>query len=491
MGSIGGLLGLNGGAGGTGFSGPSSANILNPTTVDQANTAYTNAQQGLTNQQQFVNATQAQNGLGNQTSVYNQLQGVTNGTGPNPAQAQLQQATGANVANQAALMAGQRGSNANAGLIARQAAMQGANTQQQSIGQAATLQAQQSLNALSAQGNLATQQAGQQANATNAYSQSAQNEQQNLLNGIAGQNNAAVNQQSNINSVNGQLANTTMQGQQAALGGLGQSAGTAASFIGGLFAQGGKVPMYANGVTSVPQAGAYADPSNDPNNPFNPPPVAIQAPAAAVPAQQMAQAKANPMAAPQPASNAKPGSPAKPVAEPNYGNPGANALYKGMSSFGNFLANRGAGADADETEHPDLGVADPNNIMQGDEGFNKEEQAPASQDPSTMMAAEGGKVPAMVSPGERYLPPSEVQAVKAGKKDPMEAGEKIPGEAKVKGAKNSYANDVVPKTLEAGGLVLPRSVTQSKHPHWAAMKFVQAHMAQGGKVLPPKPKAKK
>lgn len=98
------------------------------------------------------------------------------------------------------------------------------------------------------------------------------------------------------------------------------------------------------------------------------------------------------------------------------------------------------------------------------------------------MFAGGGavhkKVPALVSPGERYLSPKEVEKVKTGKKDPIEAGEKIPGKPKVTGAKNSYANDTVPKTLEEGGIVLPRSVTQAKHPHWAAHKFIAAIMKE-------------
>lgn len=86
-------------------------------------------------------------------------------------------------------------------------------------------------------------------------------------------------------------------------------------------------------------------------------------------------------------------------------------------------------------------------------------------------------VPAMVSPGEVYLPPSAVSKV-AGGADPIKAGEKIPGKAKVKG--NSYANDTVPKKLEEGGIVLPKSVMESKNPHWAAHKFVQEIMAKQG-----------
>lgn len=489
MGAIGGMLGLGGGVNGTGVSGPSGTNILAPSTVDQANKAYDTAQGGLAQQQNFVNATQAQNGLGNQSNVYNQLQGVVNGTGPNPAQAQLAQATGANTANQAALMAGQRGSNANAGLIARQAAMQGGANQQNAAGQAATLQANQSLNALSAAGNMATQQAGQQAAATNAYTQASQNEQNNILNGIAGQNNANVGMQSSINSANASNANAAMQGQQGLVGGLMNGAGGALSML----AEGGKIPrpMYAAGVLNVPQAGAYAPApamSDDQwaamsANP-NQAPVQVATPAAAV----QANAKANPAVAPKASGQSAPAAPAQ-MFDRDYGNPGANQLYKGASAFGSFLTNRSAASP--EAEHPDIGVSDPNNIMQGDEGFNKEDQMAAQNDPSTMMAAKGGKVPAMVSPGERYLPPKEVAAVKAGQKNPMEAGEKIPGKPKVGGAKNSYANDVVPKDLDVGGLVLPRSVTQAKHPHWAAMKFVQAHMAKGGKVLPLNPKKKK
>jgi hypothetical protein len=96
------------------------------------------------------------------------------------------------------------------------------------------------------------------------------------------------------------------------------------------------------------------------------------------------------------------------------------------------------------------------------------------------MAAKGGRVPAMVSPGEKYLPPKDVKKVVKDGKNPMAVGKTIPGKPKVKGAKNSYANDTVPATLEEGGIVLPRSVTQSKNPHWAAHAFVRDIMAKKG-----------
>lgn len=101
-----------------------------------------------------------------------------------------------------------------------------------------------------------------------------------------------------------------------------------------------------------------------------------------------------------------------------------------------------------------------------------------------------GKVPALVSPGERYLPPAEAKKVVEGKKSAMSAGEKIPGKPKVGGAKNSYANDTVPKTLQEGGIVIPRSVTQAPDAQSQAHKFVAAHFAQKRGSLPGK-KAKK
>ncbi len=104
-------------------------------------------------------------------------------------------------------------------------------------------------------------------------------------------------------------------------------------------------------------------------------------------------------------------------------------------------------------------------------------QIPASPKSHLGKYAHGGKVQALVSPGERYLSPSEVQAVANGK-NPMQAGQKIPGQAPVSGAKNSYANDIVPKKLDVGGVVLPRSVTQSKDADSKSREFVAAVLKQ-------------
>lgn len=89
--------------------------------------------------------------------------------------------------------------------------------------------------------------------------------------------------------------------------------------------------------------------------------------------------------------------------------------------------------------------------------------------------AQGGKVEAIVSPGEAYIPPSNVDAVAKGKMSVKDAGEIIPGKAKVKG--DSLKNDTVPKTLDAGGVVVKRSV-MNKHSDNEAAKFVQAVLAK-------------
>ena len=92
------------------------------------------------------------------------------------------------------------------------------------------------------------------------------------------------------------------------------------------------------------------------------------------------------------------------------------------------------------------------------------------------MFAHGGEVPAMLSPGEKYLPPREVEEVAKGKKSVDKAGKMIPGRAKVDG--DSLKNDTVHARLEEGGIVIPRSVMQSKNPSEQARKFVDAVLAR-------------
>lgn len=466
MGSVAGAL-FGGGGSGVNFR-AQAPDIMKPATVAQANEQYTQAQDALAQQNAFVQQVQAQNGLQNQSSVFNQLQGVANGTGPNPAQAMLNQQTGQNVANQAALMAGQRGSSANVGLMARQAGQQGANIQQQAVGQGATMQAQQSLGALNQMGGIAGQQAQQAQSAVQGYTGATQNEQQNILNMIQSQNNAEVGAATSQNDSNGKLANTVAGGQMALFGNLMGAAGSAMTLPGK--AEGGVVRK------GYDQGGPVTGSDNDVMT------TAIGAmPGGIDPA-------VSGIGAP---TKAPPGGPKSKLGQffksnsnmAGSNDPNQSALSRGSGQFGQAI---GQGINSAITGignmiNPPLGPAQPQMVAGGPMDATSSEPsidmsgAVADSAPE-MMAAKGGKVPAMVSPGERYLSPKEAQEVKKGKKDPLKAGEKIPGTPKHPG--NDYRNDVVPKTLEEGGLVIPNSVMQSKHPHWEAHKFVMAHMKQ-------------
>lgn len=429
MGAIGGLLGVNGGAGGTGFAGPTSASIQQPTTAAQANTAYSQNQNALASQNALLQALQQQQGLQNQSSVYNQLQGVANGTGPNPAQAMLNQATGQNVANQAALMAGQRGASSNVGLMARQAAQQGANTQQQAIGQGASLQAQQSLNALGAMGNLANTQAQQQIGQTNANTQAQQAEQSNLLNSIQGQNNNLVGMQSNVNSANAGLANTQLQGGQGLIGGVLNSGGSLLGSIG--LAGGGEVKRYDNG-------GQVS--SSGPQSMFG---------------KFVSGVGANSQG---PSGNFQMG-----------GSQGANSLNQGLTNFGKGLASFLSSIPGSTGTTTETG-----NAMGGGQYMT----------PSFSSMATGGNVGSEVSvrlsPGERKLSHQDVQMVKRGA-NPMALGSVVPGTPKVGGNVDSYLNDTVEDSVPEGTMLLPRSVTHARDPVEAAKRFIAMHEKAKGK----------
>jgi len=533
------ITGLGGGGSSSGMGyRAQNADIQKPATVDQANQQYGNVNQGLNNQAAFLQAVQAQNGLQNQSNVYNQLQNVANGTGPNPAQAQLNQATGANVANQAALMAGQRGSGANAGLIARQAAQQGANTQQQAVGQAASLQANQSLNALGQMGSLATNQANQQANATNAYTQGALGAQQNILGAIGAQNNAVVGSQNNVNTVNGGIAGAVIPQQGNFLGGLTGALGSVGQMIPGLGGGAGSVGSgiglsgmgdtgwagvgdVAGGAADAGDAGSIADAGTmlaakggmikrpkmmadggmADNQGYTTP---MQQ--ASLPTQNTSgpQSNAGKSFMQQEDSLGAPKLDAQPAGMPMMAKPKAAAASN----------SAGSSQNTQQMENQLGGTFDQaHNLFVGDDAKPRESGAGLQWDwgNSAKGAARGAEigsffpvigtaiggaagfiggglsyeahggpvkgVKAMVSPGERYLDPKDVKKVAKGA-NPMKSGEKIPGKPKVGGAKNSYANDTVPKTLDEGGIVLPRSVTQAPDASTKAAHFVAAVLAK-------------
>lgn len=485
---------LTGGGGAGDAFKPSSANILNPATTDQANQQYQNAQTGLANQAGFLQAVQAQNGLANQSNVYNQLQGVSNGTGPNPAQSMLNQSTGQNVANQAALMAGQRGAGANAGLIARQAAMAGGNIQQQAAGQAATLQSQQQLNALNSMGSLATNQANQQANATNSYSNAAQGEQQNILGAIGAQNNANVGMTSNQNTTAGGLANT-VSGQQGNL--IGNLAGGAGGALISSFADGGEVDDSSDD---------SSDGGSNDSSMSSEPDTIDATKAAYEPAQSLAQTTSNLQNAFSPAgggattalqqSKGASSGPSSNVgrqfmnqqqsSQPNqnlvsssYGQPSGAGGSGGLGGAGALLGKGagsliGQGLQAAGDYIFGGGLSSGISTVAGGAGdalgtIGTAEEAAAPEE-AAVLAARGGKVKALLSPGETYLPPKAVKKAEKGA-NPLAVGQRIPGKPKHPG--NNYANDTVPAKLSPGGIVIPNSIMQSKNPAKGAADFVR------------------
>ena len=532
MASVGGLLGTAGGANGTGFASPTGSTIQTPVTDAQAQTAYQGVQNSLQGQQSLLTALQGQNGIQNQSQVYNQLQNIANGQGPNPAQAMLNQATGANTANQAALMAGQRGASQNTGMIARQAAMQGAANQQNAAGQGATMQANQSLNALGQMQGSANTMAGQQIGATQNLTQSQQNEQANLLNAIAGQNNANVGMQSNINNNNAALAGINMQGQQNLMGGMMQGGGAMSGMMGAAGGQvtnkGFKRKMADGGdVDSTPVDAAPNSNDNMPSAPENSP-----APTAdpGTPAPMQATG-VNVSAGPNIGSTNIPtisnafqsksgggggggmssllglaammaeggrvgydgggyvgvnagggpniGSTSIPTIQNAFNFNWKKSAKKPQSSLGQMVAGGAgdSGGSADPNQDPNAprtinpGVDNTGGMSPGAEMGNAPNPIGSQDNSMSLMAAEGGKVPALVSPGERYLPPEEVNKVMKGQKSPLQAGEKIPGKPKHPG--NDYRNDVVPKDLDEGGFVIPNKILQGPNSHWEAMKFIK------------------
>lgn len=89
--------------------------------------------------------------------------------------------------------------------------------------------------------------------------------------------------------------------------------------------------------------------------------------------------------------------------------------------------------------------------------------------------ASGGKVPAMLSPGEIRVPAEKTKNPKEAEKyaaNAAKSGKKIPGKAKVSG--DSIENDTVPMELNEGDVIVKRS--QAKDPNDAAA-FVRALLA--------------
>lgn len=138
-------------------------------------------------------------------------------------------------------------------------------------------------------------------------------------------------------------------------------------------------------------------------------------------------------------------------------------ILNGLSAGGAHAATKAHGGMIEGNDH----IQALSQIMYG------------NSSPAPLHANQGGKVPVLVSPGERYLNPQEAEQVASQQANPITAGEKIQGQAKVKG--DSLKNDVVPKALDEGGVVIPRSVMMGENPEKEAAKFVAKALAEHGK----------
>lgn len=97
--------------------------------------------------------------------------------------------------------------------------------------------------------------------------------------------------------------------------------------------------------------------------------------------------------------------------------------------------------------------------------------------------ADGGsihsRVPVMLSPGERVVPPGTSPG-KAAQMVESGAARRVPGKAKVEG--DSPKNDTVHATLEPGSIVIPRSVVNAADAGAKAKSFVESVLRRGGRA---------
>lgn len=167
----------------------------------------------------------------------------------------------------------------------------------------------------------------------------------------------------------------------------------------------------------------------------------------------------------------------------------ASAFSGPQSRFGQFLNSQSSisspdiGSSQVPADNSDALLKGGKDLGTGIKGMinkSKDSGTPMAGEPTMsvapMAAARGGKVPAILSPGEKYLKPEEAREVAQGKANPSQVGKIIPGKPKYKG--NNYANDVVPAELEEGGVVIPNSVMQSKDPVRGAADFVRKTLAK-------------
>lgn len=425
MGSVGSSIGNIGGSignllGGTPQGAGSNfqgANISNPLQSGQLGSAYTGTTNALAGQEGLANLLAQQGGLSNQQDVYGQQQALAHS---------LQMQAMGQGPNPAQAQLAQNTGNNIAGQSALMASQRGASANPGLIARQAGMQGgaiqQQSAGqaaTLQAQQQLAAQQQlGQQ---QQAMQQVAGNQVANQIGGVGNFTNAALSNQGQLLGAAGgynsaQVGSTSSQ--NAANAGLAQTnANNTSTFLGGGLNSLAKGAMMAGATGGQVSGGKIGN---------------------------------NPMLVPEHLNS-------------------LSQIYN--FDDGGYVYNN----------QPIQPIQNVSSTSGGDDKTGSALASFAKQYAGASAAAmsNGGKVQAMLSPGEKYIPPKEAEQVADGKKSVSEVGKKVPGKAEVKG--NSLKNDVVPAKLEEGGIVIPRSIMDSKDPVKEGTRFLVDALKKHGK----------
>lgn len=372
------------------------------------------------------------------------------------ANAQLQQATNQNMANSAGIIASSKG--INPAMAARTAAYNNANVGQQASNQSAQTQAQVQLGAQDQLTNSLQNQYNTDSGNVNAY------------NALSQQNNQFNASQQEANAKMGIGAMGTMFSAMAAEGGI----------VPQKLADGGKVQMFeSGGMPSMGGGSSIPDPVQSINQSMQTGTNAASGILQANSSPGQVQQAQDPYAAISgffnslsQKNNSQPNSVAGQMMNGSLSQgspPPSTAAQQGSTSGGLF------GAIKDDMMFNHVTGPDRSSMTDSPQSSLNPDQVASGMASQYARGGKTKKVPALVSPGETYLKPSQAKAVAKGKANPLKVGERIPGTPKIPG--NSYANDTVPKKLDAGGVVIPNSIMQSSDPAHNAYKFVQAVMA--------------
>lgn len=424
-----------------------------------------------------ANAQAANTNYGNvntaQTNLANQLQAQANGQGPNLAALQLAQATNQNNQQAAGAIASQRGMNP--ALAQRIISQQQAMNNQNAAGQSGVLRAQQQLAAESGLGNVLGQQ-GTEANANAAANYSA----------LGNQNNAVTGAVNSANQTNAQIAQNNTNQNAGIAGGIMNSIGSMMSFAEGgtvperpekhlerlLISIGDKIKPVKLSAGGNPMSGIAQGMSSFPTNAIDP--GLAQGPSAS--SNNLFGSFQSPLAGMM-GGGGDPTSGSSDVSQGGSagGDSGPMGMISGLMGGGSGGGGAGLGSLAM------LAAAHGAEIPKYGQGGGIMSMLPML----AMLASKGGKVPAMVSPGERFIPPEKVDAVASGKESVKTAGKKIPGKAKVKG--DNEKNDTVKAKLAPGGVVIPRTKADNDED---AREFLHAIKAEKEKKNGPSGYAK-